>query len=173
MSLGHIFLSQTDALKEQYLYTLSDPSQRVLYVGTGYLADIFKFTDLKANPAFKPDLMYRLDIHAKFARPVDAMNAAQAYLRQIGGAPLNNTAYINRRMSRVLCNETGISYTSAAEAARVMQISQPALSQHLARKPGYRQVKGYTFQYTDYFGPDLMRTAKTDPKTWYSGVNKP
>lgn len=173
MSLGHIYTSADDSYSCHYLYILSDEKARILYVGIGYLAEVLKFTELKKNPLFDSEKVYRLEILSKYEKYADAINAQSAYLRNIGGTPLNNTAYVNRRMSRVRCVQTGIVYRNATEAARVMQLSQPAISSHLARKPGYRAVKGYTFEYTDYFNEQLARTATTDPATHFERINSP
>lgn len=166
MSLGHIYTSANESLGANCLYTVSNAKCQILFVGVAYIAEIFRFGDLLRNPMFNSEEVYRIDIIAKYDRALDAVNAQAVYLKEIGGAPLNKTGTVNRRMSNVKCVQTGIVYRNASEAARVMGLNQSAMSQHLARKPGFRSIKGYTFEYVNYFDHDLKRTA-LEPLTAY------
>lgn len=49
----------------------------------------------------------------------------------------------------IRCEQTGIIFSSLAEAARAMYLDKATLSRHLGGYPGYRHVNHYTFVKVD------------------------
>lgn len=112
------------------------------------LTDIVCLSSLKKSALFRSDVKYELELVSHHRTRLEAENALN---RAVGVKfPSYNLQLMafNHKM-RVLCVETGEIYNSAAEIIRKFGFNQAALSNHLNRKSGYRQVKGFRFVYTD------------------------
>lgn len=136
-----------------YTYSVHDvDSGRCLYVGYDRLAQVMNLAKLKGNPAFDVNAIYRTVIYSQHPTNLEAYMAVTQLIRKVygdGTPPLNMTTRENR-FSPVMCEQTGVIYRNASEACASLDIAQPRLSAHLARKPGHRTIKGLTFKYADY-----------------------
>ena len=133
------------------VYTHKDAGGVVRFVGVTELADLFYMPDARNNSLW----------HEYFGKPGDAIEIeavtiatsakdAQMEQRRLIGQyqPICNLRgfYVDVSQQGVLCIETGETFESAAECARMHGLTYSALVAHLNRKPGHKTVKGKTYQ---------------------------
>ena len=131
---------------------LNDGFEEIVYIGQNTLAGIVRLDDLIKLPAFEKNLTYSLCVLTCHKREFDAKNAVGPAIRIIceNRTPIYNIrSSYNARRSGIICNETGKTFKTVTEAAREMGLSQGNLSQHVSGRPGFRQVKGYTFKWIE------------------------
>jgi hypothetical protein len=131
-----------------YVYTLQTDTGAVVYVGCGRLKQILTFKDVCGSPDYDPSAAYILTAISSHVRYVDAYNAVCRYILELGKTPLLNFGRaLNRERRMVLCEQTGQTFASAAEAAKLLGLPAGNLSRHLAKQSGYKTVRGLTFKY--------------------------
>lgn len=141
-----------------FTYVLRNDENKIVFVGYDKMIDILMFKNAIRNPAFDAEKEYEIEILSKHARALEAQRTVGEIINNAcnGKIPnLNMTAYYNRNRAAVICDQTGITYQNAYQASVQMGLPQPRISQHLARKPGHKSVKGFTFRYASYLDENL------------------
>lgn len=135
----------SNSYKSYHAYTMLD-GEEVVFIGYDKLVNIISLTVPAAHPDFKQGHDYTVQIHQPaYVNSIDAANHASSLITG-ETPPLNRGSYA--RFNRVIvCEQTGQSFETQEEAARVCNISQPQLSKHLRRLPGHKSVKGLSFIY--------------------------
>lgn len=133
----HIFTDHGDDLKWS-----------LFYVGACRLRDVFNNPDALRNTHFAKlakGTIVSIRIIMTTENETEAFNKASSHAREFK-APCNMYGGQRSPFTRVRCIETNIIYSSANAASAALSISQSALSQHLRRIPGFKSVKGHTFE---------------------------
>lgn len=137
--------------KAWYAYTLKQSgTSDILYVGEDRMTDIINFRSVLKHPDFNFDASYDIEfISSACEKQSEAKNIASAYNNNMNGGRLTplNTIDHARTSNAIICHNTGQIFQTQLEAARVLDINQSQLSKHLQRAPGYRHIKGMTFEY--------------------------
>ncbi len=130
------------------LYEIWDAaSGKLLYIGCNRLSDITAAPDARTSPDW-PGNSHPISIAIKYiGTRVDVLNARGDAIRQLPATPPCNVRSRRFTSRVVICNETGETFRTQAEAARATGCSQSNIAQHLRGKPGFRSVKGRTFRY--------------------------
>lgn len=146
---GHI-LKLTAA---EYLHALCVYAHKVnneyVFIDVGTVRDAFDLTKMINNGRWQEVVASNeLSIEfLHFGRAGDRtqMNAVKTQLLNIHKPPANlDKSRIGPMV--ILCNETGATWRTIAECAQSTGASMSALSNHLNQRPGFKTVKGLTFQ---------------------------
>jgi hypothetical protein len=111
--------------------------------------------DVAINPAFNINEPVKLVVNQIYTNNRDASAASLAWLRSNPWPELNKTMRWNRR-TNVRCCETGQIFRNQRECATMLGLNQAQLSQHLRRNPGYKTIKGMTYENI----PDTQQAVK-------------
>lgn len=119
----------------------------VLYTGYDTLQNVVTLEKLKVLTMIDQTADYRIVINGPYSDWVKAENAVQEQVRIDGRMPPYNRILSNLKTQRVRCIETGVIYRNASECANSTGVASGNLSKHLRRQPGYKRLKGFTFEY--------------------------
>lgn len=146
--IGNNWIKAEDTGK-LYAYSIHDPSGRCLFVGFDTLASAMAMNQVKGNPVFSMAAVMNVRLHSVHETRVSAYNAIAPLIAELSPTicpPLNMTSHANRYL-QVVCDQTGEVYQNANRACEALGVDNARLSRHLARKPGHRSIKGFTFHY--------------------------
>lgn len=120
----------------------------VVFIGMCPFYQMGVLPDAKSNPFFKDDTNYILHVTDVCSTKGEALKTHSNRIRDNGPMPImNKHGYFYKRKGLIECIETGVTYQTASEAARINGSTQSNLSNHLNNKPGFRSVKGKTYRY--------------------------
>lgn len=127
-----------------WLYTYSTDDNTVVYWGVSYLNKILDMSGLLGLDSFDIDSSYTLNILGAYQHEHEAINHASRMFKTL---PVLNVEYVRKRAkgNMIQCIETGLIYKTQADACKILGISQSNLSNHLARRKGFKSVKGMRF----------------------------
>lgn len=135
-----------------YEHHLSDPTtgrDDHIYIGVCKLVEVYHFPDAKRNSEWTTRVTPQSVITIKIIQTGDRADCINERGRMLSVTrPVCNMRgfdYIGRSTG-VFCNENGMLYESQSEAAKALGLHQARISGHLAGKPGYARVGGYTFR---------------------------
>lgn len=130
------------------VYEIYNAQGQVIFLWYCKADDVLKFERIKRNPAFQRNQEITVNVVSWHNNIGEAQTAFSNKMQDFQHMPeLNKTISFNRYGS-IVCNETGQVFRNQAEAATVMGVNQSRLCQHLKRAPGYKTLKGYTFNFT-------------------------
>lgn len=133
-------------------------SPTVYYVGCCPFQDVLRLPDARRNSLFpmidgRPNLM--LQFISNHASEIEARNVQRDILHwRVFGEPRLNAAGVtlakrDKRQQQIKHVESGIVYPSIRAAASALMLSAAMISNQLNRVPGYRDVRGNTFEKVD------------------------
>lgn len=135
--------------QEWAVYIIFDGiTAKVEYVGMCLMSQLFSIPDAFANSAF---IKMFPDGHPVILRVDDVFKIkAEAIKRQailINDHQLYKIMALGRfgRSAPIICNETGETFPTLADAARAHGIAAGNLSNHLNHKPGFRSLRNRTY----------------------------
>lgn len=133
------------------VYTHSDGEGVVKYVGVTPLSELFTLKDALCNSLWSPMFgkhMQTLEINVVglTASEHEAYNEQRRLIAQHNAEFNKRGFYVDPKKQAVVCVETGERFATITECARAHNLSYPALHGHLARKPGFKTVKGKTYR---------------------------
>lgn len=129
----------------------NDPNEteQCVYVGVCKLRDVFTFPDARANTEWSRVFSATSALTIAIIAVSDSIHDCMNYRYQIvqNKQPYCNVygAAVNKPL-KIICNETGETFESAAAACKAYDLSPSQLSNHLRGLSGYRTVKGKTFR---------------------------
>lgn len=124
--------------------------KEVLYIGCSRMSDIINLRNISCHEYFDKDKEYTIVVHEYYETRSQGFNALSVLIREMTGGklpPFNLKREVSSRGLPVICNETGVVYSHAAEACNILHIQPPRMSAHLNRKPGNAKIYGCTFSY--------------------------
>lgn len=129
-----------------------EATNELVFIWHDLLTDIANLKTLSAFPSFDSGKTYRIIVLDKADSPAEARHNTAHWIDNICGRPArlpayNRLSYSQQRSGGVRCIQTGAEFRNAADCARQMGLFPSALSNHLKHKPGYKTVKGWTFEY--------------------------
>lgn len=137
-----------------HLVDVGNDTQVVLYVGWCEYKDLFNLTKYYFNAKWKEvmasreklyiEIIQELDIRLT-EREIDGLTLMYALERR---AWANDCPFIipHGNGKSIRCMETGRIYESSKELCKEKDINQSNLSKHLNRMPGYKTVRGMTYE---------------------------
>lgn len=134
-----------------YVYAIIDSiTGEYVYINHGKLNDIVNFRNLMALPDFDKERDWVIVLYEAHDNIIDASNEVSALIKRLSGGkmPRFNMSITKNKKAGIRCIETGIIYRTQVEACESLGLYQSQLSNHLARKAGFKTVNGYTFEYT-------------------------
>lgn len=159
-------------LGDFYVYSIHNVvTGACLFVGYDTLAAVVNLSTVRAAPGFNNGEAVGLHIHSVHTGRLDAMNAQSRKIRELCGmsTPPLNIGYRNQRQSAVVCEQTGTQYPTASAAAEAHDVDAARMSKHLARRRGFKTVRGFTFRYVGFYDKEAGKRVPTAP-TPDSGV---
>lgn len=123
----------------------------VIYYGVCNFYEVLYCPDAKQNSAWvrmtrELGTVLTIEILQICEGITDALRFRSVYMRKNGSPICNATGGKIAYTKRIRCIETGEIYESAAAAARLTGVAQGNLSKHLNNNPGYKRLKGLTFE---------------------------
>ena len=149
MSIMSIF-TRGDFTNKYWVYAVHTADDREpKFIWYDRLCDIITQSSLKRTEDYDPNVLYEF----KILKCCDSKLKAEMSLNEIidmngKTPPYNLRFYTYNNKYRIACIETGDVYNNASEACRLLKLPMSAMSNHLQRKPGFKQVKGLRFIYT-------------------------
>ena len=128
-------------------YELSH-NDTLIYIGVCQLSRVYTLQDAREVGEFARivNVDDPLEIEIKFiGKRIECYNMRGKMLREIAEYPAINLKMYTRSQMVIVCNEDGKQYRTQVEVCNAYGIAQGNLSNHLAQKPGFKQVKGLTF----------------------------
>lgn len=124
-----------------------------IYFGVCKLNEVFNFVDARSNTKWREIITDRTSLTIEICYIGDRTDCYNERGRMFYSEqrPICNVQGRDLRgaMTKITCNETGVTYPSQIQCATAMGINQGALSAHLNNRAGYATVKGYTFRRGD------------------------
>jgi hypothetical protein len=146
--MSHSELLNTHVVYEHQVFRSTAEPPISLFIGVTRMAELFQFSDARRNSEWlryvTPDRPLITIVHA-----TGDYNQCSNYRRKlvIEKKPFANLRGFDASMSmRVRCLEDGKIYDTVTDAARNYDASISAVSNHLNGKPGFKSVKGHTFE---------------------------
>lgn len=145
------FKIEPDHLSRAWVfYRLFDAAGTIQYVGHCRFSQLSALPDARAHELFRaifpPGRPMTIEVLNIAPGRTAAQNLMWQYMQQHGRPfMLSHGVRPGMKGSPLTCNETGEKFFTIVEACRAHGISQSALSNHLAHKPGYATVKGKTY----------------------------
>lgn len=131
-----------------YTYQIQTESE-VVFIGFGRLNEIIGLRSIAALPSFNPAQKYTIIVHEGYVNRIEAMNNSMRLIREVGHGVLplfNRETGINKGKA-IVCNETGVVYSSAYKACQALGIHPPRMSNHLRGAKGHKTIHGLSFRY--------------------------
>lgn len=142
----------------------------VVFHGAARLAEVPNMTLMAMHPLCDLNATYICEIISIHEKDFQAKVARNAYMGGKFGAFDTYSTQQLHSDAGIICEQTGELFKNASEAARLLELSNSQLSNHLARKPSHRAVKGYTFRYASYFDASISGSRFIVTPSPYSGV---
>ena len=151
--------------REKMIFSINEPMQQsyVMYHVYNHLnilvfvwhckfTDILELRECIKNPAFERNENHTIKIISWHKTQRETTLAFDKIVKSWGvnWPILNYTNYSNNHKNRIRCNQTGEIFYTHAEACRKHNLNASQLSQHLRRNPGFKSIKGLTFDYASY-----------------------
>ena len=143
------------AMDSWCVYTLKDSTGKIIFIWSAKLSSALSILEARSNPHLNLEVVMTFEILGIFPTQTDARNAMVEWLRQNFYPSLNRTVRLGH-YNPVRCIETLQVWPSQAECARQLGLNQGQLSQHLRRSPGFKTIRGLTFEHT--VNPNLAVT---------------
>ncbi len=137
--------------KSYCVYEIQNGDSVLLFIGVCRLIDVYGMPDARRNSEFVKHITPGTNIGIKIThvgtRPECSNMRGSVLMTTIPRPIMNLLGHDTTGQTReITCNETGVTYANQTECARILAISQGALSNHLAGKPSFNAVKGMTFR---------------------------
>lgn len=158
-----------EPMQQSYVvYQVYNHHQILVFVWYCKFTDILELKECRKNPAFERDQIHTIQIVSWYRTVREANIAYLQIVKTWKDWPiLNYTNHINNHKNRIRCNQTGEIFHTHAEACRRHNLNASQLSQHLRRNPGFKSIKGMTFEYASYktgrFESVQLPAEKTEP----------
>jgi hypothetical protein len=125
-----------------------------IFIGSCKLQDAFRFKDAARNQTWLSMIRPETDVFVNIIMTgsrYDCLNEQARYVNQCGQhlRPIcNRFASANKVLSagRIVCSDGRI-FENQQVAADALEVSQSRISQHLARRTGFKTVRGLTLDY--------------------------
>lgn len=146
-TIGSVNTFRNDYCVYQHVY--GDP-EAIIYIGVCPLRDMLLGPDAAQNSEWlkmvNPNHSLTVTLLA-IGPSAECYNHRVRMLHSMTVKPICNQrgVLLSLAAQPFRCDQTGQVFQSQVECARIMGLSQPALSNHLAGKIGWKRVKGYTF----------------------------
>ena len=132
------------------VYRLRDASGTVQYVGHCRMSQLAALPDARANPFFRavfpPGRPLTVEVLSIEPHRIAAQNGLWRYIQQHGRPfMIAHGVRPSLKGSPVVCDQTGEKFATIKAACDAHGVSQSALSNHLANRPGYATVKNKTY----------------------------
>lgn len=123
----------------------------VMFYGVCNFYEVLYCPDAKQNSAWvkmtrELGTFVTLEILQVCETITEALRFRSSYMRKKGSPICNLTGGKISYSKKIRCVETGEIYENASTAARLTGIAQGNLSKHLNNHPGYKRLKGLTFE---------------------------
>lgn len=149
-----------------WVYAVYDGNDLV-FMWYDRLADIISMKSLMRTNGFDRNKPYTYVLLSGHNNRIDAENSLVVWLNKSelkGKTPCYNFKFRNyNNNQRIVCLQTGDIFNTAKEACMLLGLSTSALCNHLAKRAGFRSVKGLTFDYID--APFNVKNIKDLPST--------
>lgn len=134
------------------IYIHRDIDNIVRFVGLCPLTDVFNYPDALTNSRWhdyfgRVDQILNIEIKMLSDNQMEAMREQHALIRLHSPECNLKGYYVPVNSKAVMCEQTGETFTSAAECAKAHGVSASQLYNHLNRKVGYKSVKNRTYLY--------------------------
>ena len=148
-----IFLNKK-YLDKYVVYAVYNSEQRLVFIHYGTLRDVIAMRPLNLCEGFNDDEFYSFVLLNFYSNKIDAENAVSYWINasELQGStpPLNGSLKLYNSDAFIQCLENGRFYKSSVDVAKIFNIAQSALSNHLRGVTGYKSVKGLHFR--RYYG---------------------
>lgn len=152
------------SLNKFWVYAVYDNQFNLIFISYGTLKEIVSMSPLKTLQNFNNDENYTFLPIQPCNSKLEAENAVSAWITNSeleGKTPVFNLYSRNyNNSSFIQCLENGRYYRTATDIAKIFNIAQSALSNHLRGVPGHKSVKGLHFKY--YYGERPIEIEQTD-----------
>lgn len=144
-------LREAYCIYEHWIFDDLQQSDICIYVGMCRLHEVYTMPDAYRNSMWIQMANDGLTLTVKIIMTGTYEECANERARIVFGGtnrPVCNVQGTDMGgvSTAIICNETNIRYSSQIEAARALGCAQSQLSGHLARKTGFKRVKGFTFR---------------------------
>lgn len=157
-SIFHFVLDPHNDWRAYYIYAIyavdGDMNSLPIYISYCEARDLMTGMSPRKNSAWlkliseRPTEKFIVSIIAKHPTVEAARNEAHRLSYRL--RPIINMSGVERSLKRrVRCMNTMEEFNTASEAARWVQCSQPTMSAHLSQRPGFKTIKGFTFERID------------------------
>lgn len=123
--------------------------KRLIYVGSCKLKDFYNFPDARRISKWieLTNLYGYVEIELNSVHDIEwkALNHA-SQLRELLKPECNGSYRVDNYKAVIRCKETGVIYHSMTDAAKFVNATVSAISQHLSGKKNFGRVKGFTFE---------------------------
>lgn len=165
-----MLFSINEAMQQSHvMYHVYNQHQILVFVWHCKFTDILHLRECVKNPAFERNENHTIKIISWHKTQREANLEFDKIVKSwgINWPILNYTNYSNNHKNRIRCNQTGEIFYTHAEACRRHNLNASQLSQHLRRNPGFKSIKGLTFDYASYktgkFDSVHLPAEKTEP----------
>ena len=135
-----------------WVYGVYD-GDKLVFMWYDKLADIISMKSLRKASLFNSNKPYTFALLSGHNNRIEAENSLVVWLNKSeleGRTPEYNLHFRNYKNNlRIVCLQTGDIFNTSAEACKLLGLSTIALCNHLARRAGFRSVKGLIFEYID------------------------
>ena len=138
----------SSAMNDEFIiYEVFDPAiVEIVYIGCCPTLQFMTLPDLRQNRLFQHGKDYLIKPISTHQGKGTAIKV-HAQLTGTGKMPhYNKLGYFLKR-GKIICDQTGETFSTINEAAEANFCSSSNLSNHLNHKPGFNSVKGKTFRY--------------------------
>lgn len=141
-------------LDKYWTYAVYNSKRELVFIYYGTFKDIIAMRPLRLCENFNEDDLYSYVFLNHFTRKIDAENAVSYWIIHSeleGKTPIYNLHLkLYNNDSYIQCLENGRFYKTSVDVAKIFNVSQSALCNHLRGVAGYKSVKGLHFK--RYYG---------------------
>jgi len=152
-----MILASVTAIDTGYCVYSHRNSNGVLWIGRCLTRELLAFEDARANRKWVETVLFDQSVFTVIESfEPSELEANRTAFRLIGQYnPICNREYTptpgayeraSPQRSRVMCNENGATYQSAAALAKATGVTASYVSSHLAGRKGFEKLKGLTFK---------------------------
>lgn len=143
-----------DFLNKYWVYAVYDVSDNLLFIHYGTYKDIITMRPFISSEKFNSDETYKYVLLNFYNTKIAAENAISMWINnsELEGKTPPYNGFIKQYNSDacIQCVENKRYYRTAIDVAKIFNVAQSALSNHLRGVAGYKSVKGLHFKY--YYG---------------------
>lgn len=138
--------------RKTWVYAVYD-NNKLVFMWYDRLSDIIAMKSISKTEGYDINKPYTFVLLSAHKNRIEAENSLIVWLNKSeleGKTPEYNTHFRNyNNNQRIVCLQTGDIFNTAAEACKLLGLSTSAMCNHLARRVGFRSVKGLIFEYID------------------------